>query len=124
MLLYLLYPLHQSISAFNVFRYITFRTIYASLTAFLICFFLGPWAIRMLSRLQIGQFVRDDGSRSSRWLLPFWWGSSSGRDRIRSPAIVDCNPSSDALWLRPTRAHCSRRSWNRGRSSPKARSWR
>ncbi|MFH1980778.1 MAG: phospho-N-acetylmuramoyl-pentapeptide-transferase [Pseudomonadota bacterium] len=64
MLLYLLYPLHQSISAFNVFRYITFRAIYASLTAFLICFFLGPWAIRMLSRLQIGQYVRDDGPQT------------------------------------------------------------
>lgn len=64
MLLYLLYPLHQSISAFNVFRYITFRAIYASLTAFLICFFLGPWAIRMLSRMQIGQYVRDDGPQS------------------------------------------------------------
>ena len=64
MLLHLLYPLHQSISAFNVFRYITFRAIYASLTAFLICFFLGPWAIRMLSRMQVGQYVRDDGPES------------------------------------------------------------
>ena len=61
MLLHLLYPLHQTFSAFNVFRYITFRTIYASLTAFLICFFLGPWVIRRLSAMQIGQYVRDDG---------------------------------------------------------------
>ena len=61
MIYHLLYPLHTSISAFNVFRYITFRTIYASLTAFLICFLIGPWAIRKLSELQIGQFVRDDG---------------------------------------------------------------
>jgi phospho-N-acetylmuramoyl-pentapeptide-transferase len=56
-----LYPLHTTISVFNVFRYITFRTIYASLTAFLICFFLGPWVIRKLTALQVGQYIREDG---------------------------------------------------------------
>lgn len=61
MLYHLLYPLHTHLSVFNVFRYITFRTIYASLTAFLICFFLGPWVIRRLRQLQVGQFIRDDG---------------------------------------------------------------
>jgi phospho-N-acetylmuramoyl-pentapeptide-transferase len=64
MIYHLLYPLHTSFSAFNVFRYITFRTIYASLTAFLICFLIGPWVIRKLSELQIGQFVRDDGPQT------------------------------------------------------------
>jgi len=64
MLYHLLYPLHTTISVFNVFRYITFRTIYASLTAFLICFFLGPWVIRRLSHMQIGQYVRDDGPQT------------------------------------------------------------
>jgi phospho-N-acetylmuramoyl-pentapeptide-transferase len=63
MLYHLLYPLHGSISAFNVFRYITFRTIYAALTAFLICFLAGPWMIRKLSQMQIGQFIRDDGPK-------------------------------------------------------------
>ncbi len=61
MLYHLLYPLHTSISAFNVFRYITFRTIYASLTALLICFLLGPWLINKLTQHQICQYVRDDG---------------------------------------------------------------
>ena len=61
MLYHLLYPLHTTFSVFNVFRYITFRTIYASLTAFLICFLLGPWMIRKLSEMQIGQYIRDDG---------------------------------------------------------------
>lgn len=64
MLYHLLYPLHTTISVFNVFRYITFRTIYASLTAFLICFLLGPWVIEKLSRLQIGQYIRDDGPQT------------------------------------------------------------
>ncbi len=63
MLYHLLYPLHTSISAFNVFRYITFRTIYAALTAFLICFLLGPWVIERLARMQVGQYIREDGPK-------------------------------------------------------------
>lgn len=61
MLYHLLYPLSDSISILNVFRYITFRAIYAGLTAFLICFLLGPWTIRKLSSMQIGQYIREDG---------------------------------------------------------------
>ncbi|MCP4367949.1 MAG: phospho-N-acetylmuramoyl-pentapeptide-transferase, partial [Deltaproteobacteria bacterium] len=61
MLYHLLYPLHTTFSAFNVFRYITFRAIYASLTAFLICFLLGPWVIRKLSEMQVGQYIQKDG---------------------------------------------------------------
>ncbi len=64
MLYHLLYPLHATISAFNVFRYITFRAIYASLTAFLICFVLGPWFIRKLRGMQVGQYIRDDGPQA------------------------------------------------------------
>ena len=64
MLYHLLYPLHTTLSVFNVFRYITFRTIYASLTAFFICFLLGPWIIRKLSGMQVGQYIRDDGPQS------------------------------------------------------------
>jgi phospho-N-acetylmuramoyl-pentapeptide-transferase len=64
MLYHLLYPLHTSVSVFNVFRYITFRTIYASLTAFLICFIMGPWVIRKLSCLQVRQYIREDGPQT------------------------------------------------------------
>jgi phospho-N-acetylmuramoyl-pentapeptide-transferase len=64
MLYHLLYPLHTTFSVFNVFRYITFRTIYASLTAFFICFLLGPWMIRKLAQLQVGQYIRDDGPQT------------------------------------------------------------
>ena len=61
MLYHLLYPLHTHFSAFNVFRYITFRTIGGTLTAFLIVFIFGPWFIRKLQKMQIGQVIRDDG---------------------------------------------------------------
>jgi phospho-N-acetylmuramoyl-pentapeptide-transferase len=61
MLYALLYPLHTTYSAFNVLRYITFRTVAAALTAFLISFLLGPWLIRRLTANQIGQHIRPDG---------------------------------------------------------------
>ena len=60
MLYHLLYPLHETYSVFNVFRYITFRTIYALLTALLISFLIGPWLIEKLRALQIKQVVRED----------------------------------------------------------------
>lgn len=64
MLYHLLYPLHEFIPAFNVFRYITFRTIYATLTALLIVLSLGPWFIRKMQEFQMGQVIRDDGPAS------------------------------------------------------------
>jgi phospho-N-acetylmuramoyl-pentapeptide-transferase len=64
MLFHLLYPLHETYSFFNVFRYITFRTIYAAITALVICFVIGPWLIRKLRALQIGQTIREDGPDS------------------------------------------------------------
>lgn len=64
MIYHLLYPLHTAFSSFNVFRYITFRTIYATITALLICFVIGPWLIRKLQSLQIGQQIREDGPQS------------------------------------------------------------
>jgi len=61
MLYHLLFPLHTSLSALNVFRYITFRSIFGALTAFLIVVILGQLFIRLMRRYQIGQVVRDDG---------------------------------------------------------------
>jgi phospho-N-acetylmuramoyl-pentapeptide-transferase len=64
MLFHILYPLHETYSYFNVFRYITFRTIYAAITALVLCFVMGPWLIRKLQELQIGQTIREDGPNS------------------------------------------------------------
>ena len=49
---------------FRIFRYLTFRTAFASLTALLIALFIGPFVIQKLKEFQIGQFVRDDGPQS------------------------------------------------------------
>lgn len=64
MLYHLLYPLKTVFGGFNVFRYLTFRSIYAVLTALIICFLVGPWLIRKLAELQIGQYIREDGPAS------------------------------------------------------------
>ena len=45
----------EDFSPLNVFRYITFRAAYSTVTALLICFFFGGWAIRKLQELQIGE---------------------------------------------------------------------
>jgi phospho-N-acetylmuramoyl-pentapeptide-transferase len=49
---------------FRIFRYLTFRTAFASLTALLIALLIGPYVIQKLREFQIGQFVRDDGPKS------------------------------------------------------------
>jgi phospho-N-acetylmuramoyl-pentapeptide-transferase len=64
MFYHLLYPLHSSLRAFNVFRYITFRTAMAILTAMIVSFILGPWLIRRLRHFQIGQEIREEGPAS------------------------------------------------------------
>ena len=61
-MLYLwLYPLHTQFSFLNVFRYLSFRIIYAAVTAFLLAFVLAPALIRKLQDIRLGQQVREDG---------------------------------------------------------------
>ncbi len=56
--------LAQDIRTFNVFSYITLRTVLAVLTAMVIAFVIGPKMIRKLTAYKIGQAVRDDGPQS------------------------------------------------------------
>jgi phospho-N-acetylmuramoyl-pentapeptide-transferase len=64
MFYHLFYPLHETYSVLNVFRYLTFRTAYAAMTALLISIIVGPYVIRLLQRRQIGQMIRQDGPQS------------------------------------------------------------
>jgi phospho-N-acetylmuramoyl-pentapeptide-transferase len=64
MLYHLFYPLTKTFSGFNVFRYLTFRSAGAVITALLVSFLLGPGIIRRLRALKVGQQVRDDGPRT------------------------------------------------------------
>ncbi|HEX4858340.1 MAG TPA: phospho-N-acetylmuramoyl-pentapeptide-transferase [Usitatibacteraceae bacterium] len=64
MLLELFQYLAKDIRLFNVFQYITLRTLLAAITALLISFLIGPRMIRKLTELKVGQAVRDDGPQS------------------------------------------------------------
>ncbi len=65
MLYWLLYQkLYLSFKMFRIFRYITFRCVFASLTALLIGLLIGPLVIERLRQFQIGQYIREDGPQS------------------------------------------------------------
>lgn len=64
MLYQFLYPLSEQISLFNVFRYITFRSLGAALTALMLSLLLGPAFINWLKKLMLGQVVRTDGPQT------------------------------------------------------------
>jgi phospho-N-acetylmuramoyl-pentapeptide-transferase len=65
MLFNVLVPMADQFAAFNLFRYLTFRTGGAVMTALVICFILGPRTIRWLKKLQReGQPIRQDGPES------------------------------------------------------------
>lgn len=61
MFYHIFYPLSTHYPIFNVFRYITFRSAYAGLTALGISLLLGPYMIRMLQKYQIREKIRKDG---------------------------------------------------------------
>lgn len=60
MLYYILYPLKDHFFGFNVVRYITFRAVAAAVTSLLVSIIFGPWVIRKMHELEIGQKVRRD----------------------------------------------------------------
>jgi phospho-N-acetylmuramoyl-pentapeptide-transferase len=64
MLYWLLFPLAGRVPAFNVFRYITFRTAMAAVTALALSLVLGPATIRMLKRFQVKQSIREEGPKT------------------------------------------------------------
>jgi phospho-N-acetylmuramoyl-pentapeptide-transferase len=63
-LYHLLLPLRDEYAIFNVVRYITFRTAAAVVTALLLSVLCGPWFVRTLRRLSVGQNIRDVGPES------------------------------------------------------------
>lgn len=90
MLIWLAEWLQQFDNGFGVFQYLTFRAILSTLTALGIAIFLGPWMIRSLQRLQIGQTVRDDGPQSHL--------SKSGTPTMGGVLILAAIVSSVLLW--------------------------
>jgi phospho-N-acetylmuramoyl-pentapeptide-transferase len=67
LLYWLLYQkLYPFFHPFRIFRYLTFRTVFASLTALLIALFIGPFVIDKLREFQIGQYIREEGPQSHK----------------------------------------------------------
>ena len=64
MLLWLFQHLASDLRAFNMFNYITLRAVLATLTSLTISFMVGPYMIRKLTSMKIGQAVRDDGPQT------------------------------------------------------------
>ena len=64
MLYHILFPLAKFIGPLNVFRYVTFRTAGAFLTALVLTLLLGPRIIEKLAAMRAGQVVREDGPQS------------------------------------------------------------
>ncbi|MFJ7567151.1 phospho-N-acetylmuramoyl-pentapeptide-transferase [Herminiimonas sp. NPDC097707] len=64
MLLWLAQHFQDEIGPLRVFNFITFRAVFATLTALAIGLFFGPMVIRMLQRLKVGQAVRTDGPQT------------------------------------------------------------
>jgi phospho-N-acetylmuramoyl-pentapeptide-transferase len=61
MIPWLLFPFREMIPGFSVFRYVTFRAAMAAATAMLLSLVFGPWLIRTLTRLKMGQHIREEG---------------------------------------------------------------
>jgi phospho-N-acetylmuramoyl-pentapeptide-transferase len=96
-LYHLLYPLKTVFGGFNVFRYITFRSIYAILTALIICFVIGPWVIRQLTKHQIGQYIREDGPASHL--------NKAGTPTMGGILIIGATLTATLLWADLTNAY-------------------
>src|SRR6202789_2816826 len=65
LLYWLLYQkLFPYFPVFRIFRYVTFRCVFASMTAMLIGLLIGPFVIDLLRQFQIGQYIREDGPQS------------------------------------------------------------
>jgi phospho-N-acetylmuramoyl-pentapeptide-transferase len=64
MLLWLSELLAREVRAFNVFGYLSLRAVLATMTALIISFLIGPRMIAWLTKMRIGQSVRDDGPQT------------------------------------------------------------
>ena len=60
MLYNLLYPWSAELTFLNVFRYITFRSVWALVFALVVSIVAGPWVIRWLTRIKCGQQIHED----------------------------------------------------------------
>lgn len=97
-MLYYLHLLTDWVSPLRVFRYITFRMLAGAATAFVISLVLGPWMIRMLQRLKVGQQVRKDEAPP----LYVFHGKKAGTPTMGGLLIILSIVISTLLWAQLT----------------------
>jgi phospho-N-acetylmuramoyl-pentapeptide-transferase len=101
LLYWLLYQkLYPFFHPFRIFRYLTFRTAFASGTALLIALFIGPYVIQKLQEFQIGQYIREDGPQSHQKKsgTPTMGGVLIGI-AILLPTVLWSDPSNPFVWV-------------------------
>jgi phospho-N-acetylmuramoyl-pentapeptide-transferase len=92
MLYHLLFPYASQVPAFNVFRYVTVRSVWAAVCAFLITLIIGKSVIAWLTRLKVGQSIRHDGPQSHH--------SKAGTPTMGGILIAGSFTASVLLWAR------------------------
>jgi len=97
MLYHFLYPLHTLFGGFNVFRYITFRCVGSTVTAFIIVLLTGPAFIKYLQGAHIGQVIRKDGPESHF--------SKQGVPTMGGVLILAALTLTTLLWVNLTNRH-------------------
>ena len=101
MLYWLLYQkLYPFFHSFRIFRYLTFRTAFATGTALFIALLIGPYVIQKLREFQIGQYIREEGPKSHQ--------KKSGTPTmggvliviaILLPTVLWSDPSNPFVWI-------------------------
>jgi phospho-N-acetylmuramoyl-pentapeptide-transferase len=98
-MMYFLYHFRDSFSALNVFYYITFRSIAAAVTSFLISLMFGNWVIRRLISLKVGQPIRT--AEQVRELATLH-GGKAGTPTMGGVLLLGSVVISTLLWARLT----------------------
>ena len=96
MLYHLLYPLRDLWFGFNVFKYVTFRTAFAAVSAFVLCILLGPPVIRLLTLRK----VREKTFRRDAPTLQQFNGNKAGTPTMGGILVVASILISTLLWAR------------------------
>ncbi len=101
MLYWLLYQkLFPYFHPFRIFRYLTFRTAFASLTALLIALLIGPFVIEKLRQFQISQYIREDGPESHKKKTGTpTMGGVLIMIAILLPTVLWSDPANPFVWL-------------------------
>ena len=98
-MLYYLSELTGWFSPLRVFQYTTFRAVFAAMTALLICVVAGPWVIRKLAELRLGQPIRGEDDLRA---LAKTHGAKAGCPTMGGILIIWAVVDAVLLWARPT----------------------